>query len=265
MTRDQVESCTILKAIVGSHSLGLNTPESDIDEMGICIEPIEEAIGLNAPFEQFVRTGPDATREGPDLQIYSLRKFMRLALSGNPTILALLFIPTDKLLTCDARASQLRDLIPMIISKKAGNAFLGYMQAQRQRLLGERGEKGVRRRDLEEKYGYDTKYAMHILRLGVQGVELLTTGRLTFPMAESDRAFLLGIRHGALPFNDVLTKAGELEQEVKDLLDGGSPLQEKPDAESVEKWMVQTYERVWNAARKTKDIREDAERFGRNS
>jgi hypothetical protein len=31
-------------------------------------------------------------------------------------------------------------------------------------------------------HGYDTKYAMHVLRLGLQGVELLTTGRFTLPV-----------------------------------------------------------------------------------
>ena len=187
MTPEQVEACTILKVIVGSRCLGLETPESDVDIMGVCIEPIEEAYGLDldAPFEQFVRTGgarslsdrsspdkaatPDEARDGPDLQIYSLRKFLRLALSGNPTILALLFIPESMLLRCDARGAQLMDLAPFIISRQAGKAFLGYMQAQRMRLAGERGQKRINRPDLVEQYGYDTKYAMHVLRLGYTG------------------------------------------------------------------------------------------------
>ena len=248
MNLAEVEACTILKAIVGSHSLGLNVEGSDIDEMGICIEPIHEAVGLSAPFEQFVRTGPDATRLRPDLQIYGLRKFLRLALSGNPTILALLFIPSRDLLRLDATGSQLRDLRPQVVAKNAGNAFLGYMQAQRMRLTGERGQKGVRRQDLVEKHGFDTKYAMHVLRLGIQGVELLQTGWISYPVPEPQRLYLLNVRSGGLSLQEVLTRAGELEQELKDLLNGASPLQENPDSGAVEQWMIRQYLNRWKGA-----------------
>jgi len=47
-------------------------------------------------------------------------------------------------------------------------------------------------------YGFDTKYAMHMLRLGFQGVELLTTGRLSLPMREPERSYLLDVRRGRL-------------------------------------------------------------------
>jgi len=36
-------------------------------------------------------------------------------------------------------------------------------------------------------HGYDTKYAMHALRLGLQGIELRTTCRITLPTPEPDR------------------------------------------------------------------------------
>ena len=38
------------------------------------------------------------------------------------------------------------------------------------------------RPELVAVHGYDTKYAMHALRLGLQGIELLTTGRITLPV-----------------------------------------------------------------------------------
>lgn len=248
MTPEEVQRCTILKSVVGSRCLGLETEESDTDEMGICVEPINEAMGLQMPFEQFVRTGPDAVREGPDLQIYGLRKFLRLALSGNPTILALLFIPADRLSYCDASGSQLRDLIPQIVSRNAGKAFLGYMQAQRMRLTGERGQKGVRRPELVEKFGYDTKYAMHVLRLGMQGLELMLTGRMQFPMDAASKEFLIGVRGGKLSLQDVLTRAGKLEHDLKGAMDSGcSPLPEESDHAAVEKWMLRTYLNKWKA------------------
>jgi hypothetical protein len=120
------------------------------------------------------------------------------------------------------------------------------MESQRQRLLGERGQKKVNRPELEEKYGYDTKYAMHILRLGEQGVELLETGRITLPMPEKVRGMIMDVRLGKVELNDVLQWAGGLERHLKDLLDD-APIREHPDREYVETWMVDTYFQTWKA------------------
>lgn len=263
MTQEEAEKAAIILCITGSKALGLDTPESDTDITGVCVEPMKEMIGLDAPFEQFVRTGPDEVREGPDIQIYSLRKYLRLALSGNPTMMCLLFLKTpDHTIKKDARGSQMQELAPYIVSKNAGKAFLGYMQAQRMRLTGERGQKRVKRPELEEKYGFDTKYAMHVLRLGMQGVEILQTGRLQLPLDEERRSYLLEVRQGNVSLQEVLTKAGQLEAEVKDLMNGGSPLSDYPDNKAVEDWMLVTYDNKFSADRFDRHLREDMEKFG---
>lgn len=256
MTRDEVERCTILRCLVGSTVHGINIGDGleDRDEMGVCIEPITAAMGVHAPFEQFIYRSA-AEREGRhdapstggdlDLTIYSLRKYVRLALKGNPTVLLLLFAPK---LSTDSRGGQLRDLAPEIVSRAAGGAFLGYLHAQRQRLTGERGGKGVNRNVLVETYGFDVKFAVHMLRLGYQGVELLTTGRLVFPIAEPIRSFLLSVRGGHEDINTCLTRAGELEAQLKDLLET-SILPEQPNTAVVDAWVTQTYLNTWSARR----------------
>src|SRR5512140_3155628 len=112
MERTEVERSTILRGLVGStvHGLNVNDGIEDRDEMGVCVEPFEAAMALWAPFEQFVyrsaaeREGRDDARSRAgdlDMIIYSLRKWVRLALKGNPTILLLLFTPDDQLVHCD--------------------------------------------------------------------------------------------------------------------------------------------------------------------
>ena len=56
MNRETAERCTILRGLVGStvHGLNVNDRIEDRDEMGICVEPLEEAMALWAPFEQFI-------------------------------------------------------------------------------------------------------------------------------------------------------------------------------------------------------------------
>ena len=137
-------------------------------------------------------------------------------------------------------------MAPYFVSRQCGRAFLGYMTAQRMRLMGERGQKNVNRPELVEKYGYDTKYAMHVLRLGFQGVDLLQTGKLTLPMKESERGFLLDVRQGKHTEQEVLTVAGALEKDLEDLLDT-SPLLEEPNQEAVEEFMVNTYLQHWKS------------------
>lgn len=253
--KEMAEDTTILRVPAGSTIHGLNLPgKDDQDEIGVCVESLDRAMGFSQ-FEQYIyRTA--AEREGKhdapsqpgdlDLTIYSLRKFLRLAMQGNPQLVQCLFVPSNLAVRIDARGAQLQELAPHIISREAGARYLGYLESQRQRLLGERGQKKVNRPELEEKYGFDTKYAMHIIRLGFQGVELMSTGKLSLPMAEPERSWTFAARKGEVPLQDILTKTGELEQTIKDLISDG-PLPAHPNREVVQEWMLRMYLHNWKA------------------
>jgi predicted nucleotidyltransferase len=257
--REMAERTTILRVPAGSTLHGLNLPGSDdSDEIGVCIEDADAFIGFSE-FEQYIYRSA-AEREGKhdapsragdlDLTIYSLRKFLRLAMQGNPQLVQTLFVPSELCVHYDALGAHLQEMAPLIVSRHAGARYLGYLEAQRQRLLGERGQKKVNRPELEARFGFDTKYAMHILRLGFQGVELLSTGRLTLPMPERDRAFVFATRKGEVPLQDVLTKAGELERQIKDLLED-APVPAEPARDVIESWMVERYTMAWKARETT--------------
>ena len=252
MIPDWLRAATILEGEVGSRAFGTNPASSDNDRMGVCIEPLSEAMGLRRNFEQVVhRTAEDREgyKEAPsragdtDLTVYSLRKFARLCLDGNPSVLTLLYVPTKNM---DAHGSRLRKLAPSFASKRAGARFLGYMTQQKMRLLGERGQKNVNRAELVAKHGFDTKYTSHIIRLGWQGVEYLETGQLTLPMTGQPLQECLDIRAGLWDIQQCLTWAGELEVMLKDAL-SMSPLPELPDEEGINTFVLDTYESVWSA------------------
>jgi hypothetical protein len=67
-----------------------------------------------------------------------------------------LFTPEDQLVYCDDLGAELRALTPWIVSRGVQGPFLGYLQAQKQRLTGERGQKRIHRPELEGMYGFDT-------------------------------------------------------------------------------------------------------------
>jgi len=244
----EVESTTILRCEVGStvHGLGVAGTD-DRDELGICIEPKDYVIGLRH-FEQYTyRSQAQGVRSQPgdlDLTIYGLRKFASLALKGNPSILLLFNVPDEKCIVRSTVGDQLRRDAWKFASKKAGAAFLGYMQQQRQRLMGERGQMNVKRPELIEQYGFDTKYAGHIIRLGFQGIDYMTTGAFPIPMPDEQRELILAIRTGLIDQNAVLTKAGELEQEMKAAIDS-SALPDAPNYAAVNDLLIASYQRVW--------------------
>lgn len=250
MTRDEIDRATILRAEVGStlHGISINNGFDDRDEMGVCVEPFEHFCSFS-DFEQFIYRSA-AEREGNpnarsmagdlDLVVYSLRKYLRLALKGNPSILLLLFAPNEKVVTTTTFGEALQNEMPArIVSRRAGRAFLGYLNAQRNRMLGTRGGRHGSRGQ-----GFDLKYAAHMLRLGFQGLELMETGRISLPMKE--RGYIVEVRNGKHDIDAILQRAGELEVELRDAI-AVSPLPEDPDEEFVEKWMRIVYESTWRS------------------
>jgi uncharacterized protein len=136
---------TILRTEIGSGVHGTSVSGyDDRDEMGICVEDPMTALGLKT-FEQYEyhtaweRPGGLRERSGHgdlDETVYSLRKWMRLALNGNPSILVPLFAPWDAVITCTKEGMDLRTAHrDRIISKVAGKRFAGYLHAQRRSML----------------------------------------------------------------------------------------------------------------------------------
>jgi len=222
--------------------------------MGVCLEPRRYVVGFGR-FEQWVYRSA-AEREGDagarsqagdlDLTIYSLRKWARLALQGNPTVLLLLFLPEDAVVMRTEPGERLQKLAPAFASRRAGRRFLGYLEAQRLRLVGERGQRDINRTYLVEQFGYDTKYAMHMLRLGFQGVEFMESGRLTLPIREPVRSQLMEVREGRSNLADVLAECNRLELRLSELLES-SPLPPEPDTKTVEDFMMDVYATAWAA------------------
>lgn len=65
----------------------------------------------------------------------------------------LLFLPDDALVLRTKAGEELQKLAPAFASRQAGKRVLGYLEAQRQRLVGERGQRDVNRTELVEAFG----------------------------------------------------------------------------------------------------------------
>jgi hypothetical protein len=261
------ETGMILRVQVGSGLHGTSVEgQDDRDEMGLCLEPPEFVTGLarvpagtanpaaTVEFEQYERhtvwdrPGGLANRSGAgdlDVIIYSARKWCRLALAGNPTVLLPLFVPDDEVMYRNDAGAELVANAQRFVSRLAADRYIGYLQSQRAAMTGEPGAH-TNRPELVASHGYDTKYAMHALRLGVQGVELLSTGRITLPVPEPTRSYLRSIRHGEVPLAEVVAAVNQAEDDLVGLR--SSPVvPAQPDRDWVDNWLHRSHLDYWSS------------------
>lgn len=248
----------ILRSVVGSTVHGTNLEgQDDRDEMGIYIPPADLVCGLSEAKTHVWRTQPEGARSGPgdvDLTIYTLRRFLSLAVAGNPTILALFWVPDSALVVRTEEGDRLRALAPTVVSRQAGRRFLGYLNAQLDRMDGRGKQNRVPNRpELIAAHGYDVKYAAHALRLGLQGVELLATGRLALPMEPADRDLVLSVRRGDVSQDRARLLIADAALRLRELLDSPdidrrSPLPARPDRAAVDRYLVDAHRRAWERA-----------------
>lgn len=246
---------TILLVEVGSTAHGTGLPGGeDHDEMGVVMEDPTAVLGLDDHGFRTVmqRTQPEGSRSGPgdtDRTLHSLRRFLRLAASGNPSILMALWAPV---LHSTHAGEELRALSDAFVGRHAIPRYRGYMQAQTLRLLGLRGgghgrRGGGGREELIAAHGYDTKYAMHAARLGFQCVELLTTRRLHLPIAGEPAEWLRAVRRGDVVFDEWWDRCLDLDGQLE-RMEGDESLPPGPDRERIATWSVSTHLASWTPA-----------------
>lgn len=92
------------------------------------------------------------------------------------------------------------------------------------------------RTELISKYGYDSKFGMHLVRLLLECRDYLKFGELIFPLKE--RGFLLDIRHGKYTAQEILKFKDELISEIKSL-EPDSRLPEEPRIKEINRFVEQ--------------------------
>lgn len=244
----------IIRVVVGSgvHGMAIEGTD-DQDEMGVYVERPEQVMGLAPTSEHYVsRTKPEGVRSGAgdvDLTIYSLRKYLRLATAGNPTVLTLLYAPFSAMIIQTLLGRELQILRSAIVSQWAGRKFLGYLNGQLARMTGDgpHQSRKPKRPELEAAYGYDTKYASHALRLGFQGVELMATGCLTLPLPAPALHSCREVKTGQVDQAEALERIRMVRVSLETLVEGSrhSPLPLAPDWQTVNDWMVYAHQTHW--------------------
>jgi len=89
---------------------------------------------------------------------------------------------------------------PQVIVKYNKKVFKEFLQNHDQYWTWKK-HRNEKRSVLEEQFGYDTKHAMHLVRLLRMGEEVLTTGQILVKRPDAEE--LLAIRNGSMTYNNI--------------------------------------------------------------
>jgi predicted nucleotidyltransferase len=208
----------LLQGVVGSTAYGLAGPLSDVDRLGVYAAPTRAFHGLRLPID---RAASVVVHEPEDLTLHEARKFALLALSANPTVTELLWLPSYE--TRTALGAELVGIrSAFLCAPRVRDAYLGYAEQQFTRLAN----KGADRRT--------PKHARHLLRLLHQGETLYATGELTVRLPDPQRYHDFGHAVAADPTlaRETLDAARYRFSTIE------SALPDRPDEATVEAWLL---------------------------
>lgn len=103
--------------------------------------------------------------------------------------------------------------------------------------------RNVSRGELEEQFGYDTKHAMHLVRLLRMGVEALRDGEIVVKRPDAEE--LLTIRNGAWTYEEVVAYAEAMDKEVREVWYKKTELPKKPDIKYAAELLMEVQDSVW--------------------
>lgn len=212
-----LEEYVIYRCVVGSKAFGLDDENSDTDYRGIYLPPADVHWSLYGVPEQLEEKDREEC-------FWELQKFLVLALKANPNILECLHTPL--VLYADDVARELLGMRSVFLSKLVYQTYNGYVMSQFKKL----------EQDLRARGEIKWKHAMHLIRLLLQGVDILRRGDLQVS-ADEHRAMLLDIKRGAVEWDEVNKWRLSLHEDFAAAFENTS-LPERPDYEKANEFLV---------------------------
>ncbi len=169
---------TMYLTIMGSVAYGVSGDTSDMDVYGFCIPPKDiifphlgghiQGFGTHPPkFEQFQQHHilDKEARKEYDVSVYNIIKYFQLVMDNNPNMVDSLFTPPNCVLISSKVSDHIRDNRKVFLNKKCWHSFKGYAYSQMHKMRIKEPDVNSKRYESIQKYGYDVKFAYHVVRL----------------------------------------------------------------------------------------------------
>lgn len=246
------DNCHYL-TIMGSVAYGVSSDTSDMDLYGFCIPKKEmvfphlagKLIGFDTElgtFDQWQEHhimdehAMGGNGRSYDIQIFSIVKYFALLMDNNPNIIDSLFTPINCVLHCSRIGTMVRDERKMFLHKGAWHRFKGYAYSQLHKMDG-KTTKG-KRQEIREQFGFDVKYAYHIVRLINEVEQIMSTGDLDLQL---NNECLKAIRRGEWTQQQIKEYFTNKEKGLETLYNE-SKLQYEPDRAKVKRLLMHCLE-----------------------
>lgn len=142
-----------------------------------------------------------------DLSIFNIVKYFQLCWENNPNMLDSLFTPDNCVVHCTQIGQMVRDNRKLFLSKEAWKKFRGYAHAQLHKMVTKNPIGG--RTEIVDKFGFDVKFAYHVVRLLDEAEQILLQGDMD--LTRSKEA-MKAVRRGDWSIEDV--KKWAMEKEI---------------------------------------------------
>ena len=136
------------------------------------------------------------------------------------------------------------DLPPVVMIVKFNKEVFKEMKEKHTNYWTWKNNRNESRSELEEQHGYDTKHAMHLVRLLRMGQEALETGQIIVKRPDAEE--LLAIRHGSMTYEEILEYATDMDDAIRNKLYKTTDLPKKPDLKKVAQLLMDTQFKVWD-------------------
>lgn len=230
--------------IMGSTAYGVSTDNSDYDLYGFCVPPKDVVFphltghisGFGKPYKPFSQyqqhhiVDPSANagkgREY-DITIYSIVKYFQLCMENNPNMVDSLFTPENCVLTRTPIWDKVKRNRRLFLHKGCFHKFRGYAYAQLHKIDSKKPT--GKRKEIVDEFGYDVKYAYHLVRLSLECEEILERHTLDL---QRNREILKSIRRGEWELEDIKRWFTDKEAYLENLY-STSTLQHSPDEDAI--------------------------------
>jgi len=243
------------EVMMGSVAYGVSEDTSDFDVYGFCIPPRDliflhlrgEISGFGKQTQRFNQYQQhhvfDKDARGGkgieyDFTIFSIVRYFQLCLENNPNALDSLFVPQSCVLHYTAVGNMVREQRKAFLHKGCFHRFKGYAFSQLHKMKSQT-RKG-KRAEVVEEYGFDLKFAYHVVRLIGEVEEILSTGDLNL-QESGRREHMKAIRRGEVPLEEIVAFFTEKEKQLEKLYEKSS-LPHSPDENRLKALLMECLE-----------------------
>jgi predicted nucleotidyltransferase len=244
------------EVMMGSVAYAVSSDTSDMDVYGFSIPPKEivfphlagEIQGFGRQHKRFDQWQQHHIKDPSndqkyDLTIYNIVKYFQLCMENNPNMIDSLFVPRRCVLHSTQIGEHVREHRKEFLHKGSWHKFKGYAYSQVHKMTTKDPDQNSTRVWMYEKYGYDVKFAYHVVRLLNEVEQILTEHDIDL---ERNREQLKSIRRGEWKEEQIVKYFEDKEKDLETLY-VNSKLKHSPDEHKIKTILIQCLEMYYGS------------------